>query len=663
MPQYVITGPDGKKYKVTGANPEGALNALKSQFATAANTPADTAALAPVQEQPVDYSEISATIPKWELKSRAQREYDNLPAWGKPFVAAEDLLNLAVNGITFNYGDKAAAGIDALMGRGSYEERLAAHRQRTADARERAGLPGMVAEVGGTVLPAAGLMKAGATFMNLPKVGAYLGPALDGMAYGALGASGADESIGQGALIGGGLGVLGQGVAEVGGRALTPIMARINPDKAATRVMDDTLRQAGMTPGQVADDLARAQADGQGVYAVADALGYPGERLVSTVVRTPNEGRAPMVEFLERRQAGQGRRVSNALAEGFGDPATALQKVRALEDARRMGGDINYTAARNEAGNVNLTNVLGNIDQKIGRPLAGLDDGIDENTIGGALLKVRRMLAGKAGNQKMDFNSLLGVRSDISDMVFSSPPKRAGALKSVLTDLDAALADASSGYRKALEQYAKDSKVINAVQTGRNAARRGRIEDTIPAYQGMIPEEQAAFRAGYADPLIEQTQGAAVGVNKARPLISDATNAEFPAFAAPGQGPLLGRRIAREQKMFETRQAGLGGSKTADNLADEAALSAVDPSILGNLLTLNIPGAARSAVLQFAANLKGQPASVRERLARTLMETDPATVAEQFRLGREQIEAGRQLKALILQSLTVGGTAAALQAN
>jgi len=45
---------------------------------------------------------------------------------------------------------------------------------------------------------------------------------------------------------------------------------------------------------------------------------------------------------------------------------------------------------------------------------------------------------------------------------------------------------------------------------------------------------------------------------------------------APGND-LLQRRLGREMTMFETRNAALGGSKTADNLADADALG-IDPS-------------------------------------------------------------------------------------
>jgi hypothetical protein len=70
---------------------------------------------------------------------------------------------------------------------------------------------------------------------------------------------------------------------------------------------------------------------------------------------------------------------------------------------------------------------------------------------------------------------------------------------------------------------------------------RGRPEDTIPTFNAMRPDQQAAYRAGYVEPLIEQVQGGAVGVNKARPFTSDSFQVEAAAIAP--RGPLSTFRI------------------------------------------------------------------------------------------------------------------------
>lgn len=664
MPQFIITGPDGKKYKVTGPNAEGALNALKRQLGSGGR--ASPAPAAPSPSLGTD-TEISGMLPDAKV-SKTQREYEALPGWAKPLVAANDLIGLAASGMTFGFGDKGLAKVDELLGRGTYDERLNVRRGETEASRERAGLAGAVAEIGGSVLPAAKAAQLGVTATRLPGLWGRLGGmAIDGAGYGALAAAGNDKDIGTGAAIGAGLGAGGQAVMKVGSALAKPIISRFFPQRATREALVKGMDEAGTNPQAIAQDLAKARADGQDTYAVMDAMGYPGQRLARTVVRTPNEGRTPMVDFLNKRQAGQGRRVSVALSQGFGDPATALQRTKQLKDARKAGGDVNFTAARNSAGSVNINNVITKIDALVGKPSTKIPS-ISDDTIGGLMGRVRSMLVGRDGKaQLIDFDTLLRVRKDIGDM--ASAAYRSGknnqysTLKSVLDEFDKSLAAASKDYRKAMKQFADDSRVIDAVDTGRRAAMGGRFEDTIPAFRSMKPEQQAAFRAGYADPLIAQVQQAAPGVNKVRPLINDALDQEFPVFAAPGQADRLGQRIAREQTMFETRDQALGGSRTDMNLGDEADFGLLDPSVLGNLLSGNLTGAAKNAILQGISALKGQPPSVRKMLSDALRVTDKDIALENLEAAVAQINASQQQKQAIVRAMMLLGTVGTVPAQ
>lgn len=667
MPTYLLTGPDGKRYRVKAPDQESALNAFRKKMGGAPATAPAEADLSFGMN-----NEISNLLPKAKV-NKAAREFEALPNWAKPIVAANDLVGLAANGLTFGFGDKGLAKFDELVGRGSYEDRLAFRRGETQRSRERSGIPGMVAEIGGSVLPVAKVAQAGLTATRLPgRLGRLGGMTIDGSVVGGLTAAGNDTDILTGAGVGAVLGGGGQAVAKVGGAIAKPFTSRIFPQKATQEVLTKAMDEAKTNPQAIAQDLARARADGQDVYAVMDAMGYPGQRLARNVTRTPNEGRTPMVEFLNKRQAGQGRRVSTALSEGFGDPATALKRTEALKQSRKAGGDVNYTAARNSASNVNTNNVIARIDSIVGKPVFGgrvlNTPGMADDTIQGMMTRVRSMLVGRDGRaQKIDFNALLTVRQDIGDM--ASAAFRAGKnnqyskLKSVLDELDASLAAASKDYKKALTQYADDSKVIDAVDQGRAAAMGGRFEDTIPAFQKRNPSQQAAFRAGYADQLIAQTQQAAVGANKVRPLINDAFEQEFPAFAAPGQADRLGQRIAREQTMFETRDQALGGSRTDMNLGDEADSALLDPSVLGNMLSGNLTGAAKNAILQGISALQGQPASVRKMLSDALRVTDPAVALQNLQAAVAKINASQQQKQAIVRTLMLVGTVGTVQAQ
>jgi hypothetical protein len=117
--------------------------------------------------------------------------------------------------------------------------------------------------------------------------------------------------------------------------------------------------------------------------------------------------------------------------------------------------------------------------------------------------------------------------------------------------------------------------------------------------------------------LIEQAQSAAFGANKARPLTSDAFRDEAAAIA-PGN-PMMQRRLDREMRMFETRNTALGGSKTADNLADASAMSAA-PTIVGQVLSGNWSGALRSTLAAGQNVLSGNTAEVRRQVADILLQ-------------------------------------------
>jgi hypothetical protein len=176
-------------------------------------------------QAPQDYSDISAAIPDVAV-NREQRQYNALPAWGQALVAGQDMLNIGVNGITLGHADKAAAGMDSMLGRGSYEDRLAYHRKMTDDARSRAGSAGVVADVLGTLAPATGLAK---SFLSASRaVPATLGGGLglaartgamaaDGATLGTVQAWGNDQDAATGAMLGalGGAGgnLLGEGIS------------------------------------------------------------------------------------------------------------------------------------------------------------------------------------------------------------------------------------------------------------------------------------------------------------------------------------------------------------------------------------------------------------------------------------------------------------------
>lgn len=137
---------------------------------------------------------------------------------------ADDLVRLAANGITFGFADKIAGYMD---GTGTEAERA-----RSEGARDRQGMLGTAAEIGGSLVAPLGLARAGLTATRLPgMIGRYGGLAADGAAIGVADALGNDRDVTTGAATGAALGAAGQAVVGLGSKLISPL--RSPPERAA----------------------------------------------------------------------------------------------------------------------------------------------------------------------------------------------------------------------------------------------------------------------------------------------------------------------------------------------------------------------------------------------------------------------------------------------
>jgi hypothetical protein len=404
----------------------------------------------------------------------------------------------------------------------------------------------------------------------------------------------------------------------------------------------------------LARSVAQANSEGQGMFTLADAMGNAGQRMLSTTTRAPGRARTDVVEFLDQRQAGQGRRVASSLAEGFNAPQTAAQARAAMTQARGDAADAAYDAVRSNAGRVDVVPSINNLDRNIGtapgQALTASNDSVE------AVLRPFRERLARVNPD--DFEAVQRIRFDMADAAQNARQSgygnRARLIGQAMRELDASMEGASQGYRQANRNFAQASRDIDAIDLGRDAAMRGRTEDIIPQFRGQSQAGQQAYRTGYVDPLIQQTQGAAFGANKARPLINDAF-ADEAAAMAPGNA-LMQRRIGRENTMFQTRNAAMGNSKTAENLADDAAMG-IDPTLVGQLMSGNWGGALRSALSAGQNMLSGNTPQVREEVARILLQrgqnVNPANIQRML----DQVVARIELVQQIARQLGRGGSA------
>ena len=89
---------------------------------------------------------------------------------------------------------------------------------------------------------------------------------------------------------------------------------------------------------------------------------------------------------------------------------------------------------------------------------------------------------------------------------------------------------------------------------------------------------------------------------------------------------MYGRRLSRENDMWETQNRALGGSRTADNLEDISSTGEIASGMGGaarSLANLQVGDALAKAGGALAPMAKGQNEATRELIARALMSKNP----------------------------------------
>lgn len=578
------------------------------------------------------------------LAQNSHTPKDTVAQSGDTPGAMESFAANVAPGMTFGFADNIAAGIGSLFEDRSYNEILSGLRAQEAKHMEANPVASTLGQMTGGVLPGMGTYKAAEAGlkMAMPAINAASLPvrmglgaatgAAEGAAYGAGTADGRDmaENVANMALIGGVAGLsapaavagIGAGVRAVA----NPVASALNLPSAsrASAAIEKMLRRAGMSADDAQRAINQAADEGQDVFRLADALGLSGQRGLAGIARQPgDQARQEIADFLAQRQAGQADRLSGFVADALDAPDTAAARAASLKEARAAAAGPAYDAARSGAGPVNLTPVIGEIDTLLKRnPILG-ESPLSGTEIGNRLTGIRGQLTNDT-QQLVDFESVLNVKQDLGAVI--SNLKKDGkevppAMAQVYRALDAALEQSSGAYRAANDDFAKASKSILAVDKGADAVSgRVRSEDTAAAWSKMSPEEQAAFKAGYADPVIAKIDSSALGANKARPLSGGKTAKDFGFMAKDPEK--IARQIERENRMFETNVMATGGSKTADNLADMKDAGIMSASVLGNLLTGNLAGAGRQALDKLMAGATGSNPATREIIAKMLLSSD-----------------------------------------
>ena len=263
--------------------------------------------------------------------------------------AADDIARIAANAATFGYADKFAG----YMG----GEGTAAEREKTQASRDRARLPGEIADIGVSLAVPMAASKVGLSATRLLPQALQIGGgaaglaartgamAAEGAGYGALGASGHDQNIGTGALLGAGVGAAGNVAGEGLSAAIKKVAGAFNAKPA---IPDRTQIEA-------VKDAAYARADQSGVIFTPAASARLNQTITNDLA---NFGYDPALQpgaaaVIKRLQDLQGQNVT----------LTGLDTLRKVANNGYIPG--------NKSNNSIIRGIIEHIDDAVANPQSG----------------------------------------------------------------------------------------------------------------------------------------------------------------------------------------------------------------------------------------------------------------------------------------------------
>jgi hypothetical protein len=646
MAIFEVQGPDGKTYEVEAPSMEAAAEAIGSF----GDMPRGGSSVNP--EGVADFQNRALT-----------------------FVAN------AAQGMSFGLGDEASgavAGVKSMLGGGDF---LPAYRAERDDAQadmatisERYPNAATGGYLTGAAIPA---LTASPLATGESMLGTMGRSGLLGMTEGGLqGAGNADGRGIVGETIKGGLIGLGAGIAApavIGAATLAkrgvfeglPQMFGKASQTKANRAIADALLRSGKTAPDIDALIATAAREGQPEYRLMDALGLPGQRAANGLTRAGGAPGDEVAEFLSTRQAGQPERVGSFVEDAFDVKGTTAAKTQTgLIDARTEAADLAYDAARGNAAPVNLNDTIDVIDTLTKRdPILG-ESALADTVIGKRLNALRAQMT-NGDQQLIDFDSVLNIKQDMfttMEALRKSGKTVPKELSDVYGALDAALEGSSDMYRTANDGFRSASKVIDAVDEGALMATRGRAADNVPRFGAMAAAEQGAARTGYGDRLLAQLETmSAPTANRAKPLLSPKRAMESDAMATDPR--LYADRLGRENVMWETQNRALGGSRTADNLADQGAMDGISGEVMKAgkaAANLQFGDMVQKVAGALGPILKGQNEPTRMLIAQALMSSNAGQVlAPAIAQATKSAGVRRILEALLRQPMREGGEALA----
>ena len=553
----------------------------------------------------------------------------------------------ALQGLTFGFSDEAEAGLKALVGKGTYEQNLAAI--RGAQAEYEAGAP-MSEVIGGKIVGSTPQMLLGGAgalqslrlvpqLARAPRpVVATTGATVSGGVSG--GVTGAGEAVeggrvsgaSEGGKTGAMFGPVGMTVAKVGKEVGRPVVETVRramgqePVTDFARRADVKLLQALQRDGVDLDEaMARLNRIRDSNYKPETIIELGGENtraLADIVAQYPGaRGRAALLA--EERITGAPQRITQDFRQALQVNADAFDLAEDLIRTRTAQADPLYKRAYQEGGVIE--------DPRIDKfmKLPAFKDAYDRARrlalYDGVELPPDPTKMGQLGG--FDLMTLDYIKRGLDEVLYLGKQPGGGLGKTEMGKIKdrrnefVSVIDevGPASYREARRAFAGPTEVMDAIEQGQQFTKVD-PRQLRRTYDGLTPAEQEGFRIGVYDAVREAVDKGTDGHDVLRRVWSSQQKRnQLAAFIGPDAFEDLQSRLLRERVIRETDVGMMGGSQTARRTIAGRELEG-EEELVPSVIRQGPSAALRNYALRTMTG-PGQPTA--EALSSTLFNLDP----------------------------------------
>ncbi len=497
---------------------------------------------------------------------------------------ADDAARVAARGATLGWSDALAARAGSALSSEEYGPRLFLERARTEAASRRLGPAGTALEIGAAIPTGAAGYRLGtqalrqtSPLLRYTVPGAVEG-GIAGAGYAEPGQRGAGAAIGAitGGTVGGALPLI-KPVAGAVGRGVRGLYNRVR-DPGGERTAATRVRQAAQRDELSGQEIA-ARVQRMGPEATLMDVSPSLLGLGSTLARTPGGAQARVQNTLSARQSRQGREALKSLRRNLqvGNREYS-DELQGIIDRRATEADRFYTAARDDMAVLQRTETPTFTSDRVKNLI---DNSAD---LGQAIKRAQRLPEFRGASPyswDMVDRGYKYLNDRIRQLDRAGRSAQSRDLKRVRDDLRAAIVEENPTYQRALEAYAGDSALMDAIQAGRKFAK-SEGEVTRETLERMSDLEKEMFRIGVVREARNMMQGGGTAweTNVVRRLFKNPEQVRTlePIFPSRKDFLQFTREMIPLERQYRTyRRANPNiGSVTQPALSDEATSQLTD---------------------------------------------------------------------------------------